>query len=58
MGQDRESSKVLVLRHIKAIEKDSRPEGILDDIRDLRRYLLLVEQHMLEEMKVERRKKE
>jgi hypothetical protein len=41
----------------KAIEKDSRPEGILDDIRDLRRYLLLVEQHMLEEMKVERRKK-
>lgn len=41
----------------KAIEKDSRPEGILDDIRDLRRYLLLVEQHMLEVMKVERRKK-
>lgn len=25
------------------IEKDQRPEGILDDIRDLRRYLLLVE---------------
>ncbi len=27
----------------KAIEDDQRPEGILDDIRDLRRYLILVE---------------
>ena len=26
-----------------AISEDERPEGILDDIRDLRRYLLLVE---------------
>ena len=30
----------------EAIEKDRRPEGILDDIQDLRRYLLLVEAHM------------
>jgi hypothetical protein len=27
----------------KAFENDTRAEGILDDIRDLRRYLLLVE---------------
>ena len=25
------------------VKKDTRPEGILDDIRDLRRYLLLVD---------------
>jgi hypothetical protein len=30
----------------KAIAADRRPEGIMDDIRDLRRYLLLVEEHM------------
>tara|TARA_R100001086_G_C11692628_1_gene219021 strand:- start:135 stop:515 length:381 start_codon:yes stop_codon:yes gene_type:complete len=30
----------------KAIESDERPEGILDDIKDLRRYLFLVEAHM------------
>ena len=30
----------------KSIEQDIRPEGILDDITDLRRYLLLVEAHM------------
>ena len=30
----------------EAIECDLRDEGILDDIRDLRRYLLLVEDHM------------
>ena len=29
-----------------AIEDDRRPEGIIDDIRDLRRYLLLVEEHI------------
>lgn len=29
-----------------AIQVDSRPEGIIDDIRDLRRYLLLVESEM------------
>lgn len=28
-----------------AIDTDQRPEGIIDDIRDLRRYLLLVEEH-------------
>jgi len=30
----------------EAIQHDGRPEGILDDIRDLRRYLLLVEEEM------------
>ena len=30
-----------------AIEADQRPEGILDDIRDLRRYLLLVDAFMV-----------
>ena len=29
-----------------AIAADTRPEGIIDDIRDLRRYLLLVESEM------------
>ncbi len=27
-------------------EKDKREEGLLDDIQDLRRYLLLVEEHI------------
>lgn len=27
----------------KTIEEDTRAEGVMDDIRDLRRYLLLVE---------------
>ena len=31
----------------KATSEDQRPEGILDDIRDLRRYLLLVEAEMI-----------
>ena len=30
----------------EAYAKDSREEGILDDIQDLRRYLLLVEEHI------------
>ncbi len=30
-----------------AVEKDRRPEGVIDDIRDLRRYLLLVEAEMV-----------
>jgi len=34
----------------EAIQDDNRPEGILDDIRDLRRYLLLVEEEMQEDM--------
>ena len=29
-----------------AIRNDTRPEGIIDDIHDLRRYLILVEQHV------------
>lgn len=32
-----------IFEHIKA---DDRPEGVIDDIRDLRRYLLLVEAEM------------
>lgn len=31
----------------KAIMGDRRHEGLLDDIRDLRRYLLLVEEHLV-----------
>jgi hypothetical protein len=31
----------------ETIRKDPREEGIIDDIRDLRRYLLLVEAEML-----------
>jgi hypothetical protein len=30
----------------EAVNNDLRPEGIIDDIRDLRRYLLLVEDHV------------
>ena len=29
-----------------AIEADRRADGIMDDIQDLRRYLMLVEEHM------------
>jgi hypothetical protein len=29
-----------------AMANDKRPEGLLDDIRDLRRYLFLVDSHM------------
>lgn len=31
----------------KAISKDKRAEGIIDDLRDLRRYILLVEAEMI-----------
>ena len=41
---------------LEALKKDNREEGIIDDIRDLRRYLLLVEQQarvdLLEKLKV------
>ena len=30
----------------QALKADKRPEGLIDDIKDLRRYLLLVEAHM------------
>jgi hypothetical protein len=45
---DRIENRVLDHRYdiFDAIECDSRPEGIIDDIRDLRRYLLLVEEHL------------
>lgn len=32
---------------LRAAELDKRPEGIIDDIRDLRRYLLLVESELI-----------
>jgi len=32
---------------LEACTLDTRPEGIMDDIRDLRRYLILVENEML-----------
>lgn len=38
---------------LTACMKDQRPEGILDDIRDLRRYLILVEQEVLQRNKAE-----
>lgn len=31
----------------KLVAEDMRKEGVIDDIRDLRRYLLLVESHLL-----------
>lgn len=34
------------------ISNDKRPEGILDDIRDLRRYLLLIEAEMTAQGKI------
>lgn len=34
---------------LQALTTDSREEGIIDDIRDLRRYLLLVEQQIRRE---------
>jgi len=33
----------------KAIQEDNRDEGLIDDIRDLRQYLLLVESHTCRE---------
>ncbi len=33
---------------LKAAEYDERPEGIIDDIRDLRRYLTLIEAKLVE----------
>ena len=38
-GQDRYD----IFKHIMA---DGRAEGLIDDVRDLRRYLLLVEAHL------------
>jgi hypothetical protein len=32
-----------------AIGKDQRPDGIMDDIRDLRNYLLLIEEEMVQQ---------
>lgn len=34
----------------RAALEDTRPEGIIDDIRDLRRYLILVEAEVIERM--------
>ena len=35
----------------RAAMEDTRPEGIIDDIRDLRRYLILVEAEVVERMR-------
>ena len=35
----------------RAAIEDTRPEGIIDDIRDLRRYLILVEAEVVERMR-------
>ena len=35
----------------RAVLEDTRPEGIIDDIRDLRRYLILVEAEVVERMR-------
>jgi hypothetical protein len=35
-----------------AATKDNRPEGIIDDIRDLRRYLMLVEAELVRQGEV------
>ena len=37
----------------EAYKIDSRAEGIIDDIKDLRRYLLLVEEHVTEPLRKE-----
>ena len=37
---------------LNACEFDKRSEGIMDDIRDLRRYLILVEQEMVQRVGV------
>jgi hypothetical protein len=44
MDGGRPPSKYDIFEHIEA---DTRPEGIIDDIRDLRRYLALVEAEMV-----------
>jgi hypothetical protein len=40
----KEDPEYNIFRHIS---QDKRPEGIIDDIRDLRAYLLLVEEEMM-----------
>lgn len=59
MDGGRTPSKYDIFEHIEA---DGREEGLLDDIRDLRNYLLLVEEEMmhrgvLEDVLVERGKR-
>ena len=45
---DRIEKQVEVYRYdiFDAMANDKRPEGLLDDIRDLRRYLFLVDSYM------------
>ena len=40
----------------KTVANDTREEGVLDDIRDLRRYLFLVEAEMLMRLQGDRKK--
>lgn len=44
-----EQVKKHVYNIFEAIRGDSREEGVIDDIRDLRRYLMLVEAEMMEQ---------
>lgn len=50
---DRLENAVKILQYdiFEAIRHDPREEGVLDDIRDLRRYLLLIEAEVLERAK-------
>ena len=45
---DRSEQQVHIQEYdiFKAYAEDKRTEGVLDDIQDLRRYLLLVEEHI------------
>lgn len=45
-GSDKSINQYDLFGHITA---DSRDEGVIDDVRDLRRYLMLVEEEMVEQ---------
>ena len=46
MDGGRSPTKWDIFEHLEA---DQRPEGLIDDMRDLRNYLLLVEEEMMEQ---------
>lgn len=46
IDDDRLATKWDIFEHLRA---DVKPEGLIDDIRDLRNYLLLVEEEMMEQ---------
>lgn len=43
---------------LETCKKDTRPDGIMDDIRDLRRYLILVEHEVLKNAQTQEEAKE